>query len=80
MLNKSATFCHPVSLSPLYKERHFESSTHSLFITPFFKPSYFYKTTFIRSEHQKIYSLSGALYSTFLNWTWFQHCVVHGWN
>lgn len=66
MLNKSATFCHPVSLSLLYKGRHFESSIHSLSITPFFKSSYFYKTKSLCTDHQKMSSLSRALYSTFL--------------
>lgn len=62
MLNKSATFCHPVFLSPLYKERHFESSVHSLSITPFFKLSYFYKTKSLCSDHQKMYSLSNVFH------------------
>lgn len=70
MLNKSATFCHPVTLFPLYIERLLESPTHSLLIIPFFKPFQLYKSkSIICSDHQRIYSFYGVLYSTFLELT-----------
>lgn len=78
MLSKSATFCHPVTLSPLYIERHLESPTHSLLITPFFKPFYVYKTKSICSDHQKPYSFYGVLYSTFIELTNTANRARHG--